>query len=61
MNKLTDAERENLEFLSDEIRHGHPVSMTDAIAAIGYQEGLRKNRQDKSLIRKLREWIWRVK
>ena len=51
-------ERDVLEALSDKVRMGEPISFFDAIAVIEYQERLRQEREENSLLSQLRSW-WR--
>jgi hypothetical protein len=51
-------ERETLEFLSDKVRKGEPISFLQAVAVINYQEQLRQEREANSLLGRLRSW-WR--
>ncbi len=53
---------EYMETISDKIRCGEPVGFLEAIAAINYQERLRREREvrrDKTLFGRLRNW-WGV-
>jgi hypothetical protein len=47
-----------LEALSDKVRMGEPIDFFDAIAVIEYQERLRQERKENSLLGQLRSW-WR--
>jgi hypothetical protein len=51
-------ERDLLEALSDKVRMGEPIDFFDAIAVIKYQERLRQERKENSLLGQLRSW-WR--
>jgi len=44
---------ERLEVISDRIRHGIPVGMVEAIAAIDYQAAMRKERENNRWHRRL--------
>ena len=48
-----------LEAISDKIRMGEPVDYLEAIAAINYQEQLRREREANSLIRRFMCGFWR--
>lgn len=45
-----------LEALSDKVRSGEPIGFLEAIAVIEYQERLRQERQEKSILGRLRAW-----
>lgn len=49
-----------LEAISDKIRSGEPVGFLDAIAAINYQEHLRRERIANSPWRRLCAWAKRL-
>ena len=43
--ELTPEQIDDLEYLSDEVRKGHPVSMMDGLVVIAYQDALKKERR----------------
>jgi len=48
---------EYLEDVSEKIRHGIPVSMTDAISAIDYQSARREFKKQNVFWRRFIRWI----
>ena len=52
---------EALEAVCDKIRSGEPVGILEALAAINYQENLRREREAKreanSLVARLKRWL----
>jgi len=48
---------EELEIISDKIRQGTPVGILDAVAAIEYQERLRREHEYNSLWNKIKRFI----
>lgn len=55
---MTDSDRiADLERISDMIRQGEPVGFFDAIAAIDYQDELRKKRETSGLWFRFKRWF----
>ena len=54
---------EALEALSDKVRQGEPIDFLGAIAVINYQENLRRERETRSIVSRLKCWLraWRTK
>ena len=48
---------ERLEEISNRIRMGTPVGVIEALEAIEYQALLRKEREEKSVIKKIKRWF----
>ena len=48
-----------LEHLSDKVRKGEPVSFLEAIAVINYQEQLRHERDARSIVGRVKRWLYR--
>jgi hypothetical protein len=48
---------ERLELISEEIRSGIPVSFMDALAAIDYQDEIKREREANKWPRRLRRWL----
>jgi hypothetical protein len=46
-------QNERLEKLSNEVRKGNPISFTEAMEVISYQEELKRNRKPKKILKQL--------
>ena len=51
---------DQLEFISDQIRQGIPVEVHEAIAALEYQAQLRREREQNSVLNRMRRWMRRT-
>lgn len=51
---------DHLEFISNQIRQGIPVGFYEAIAAIEYQEQLRREREQNSVFNRMKRWLRRA-
>lgn len=55
---MTDSDRiADLERISDMIRQGEPVGLFEALAAIDYQDELRKKRETSGLWFRFKRWF----
>lgn len=57
MTPTTKLRDETMEWLSDKVRKGEPVSFLEAIAVINYQETLRREREANSWAARVKRWI----
>ena len=48
---------DTLEALSDKVRKGEPIGILEAVAAINYQENLRREREANTLVARLKRWL----
>lgn len=51
---------DQLELISDKIRQGIPVGIYEALAAIEYQEQLRREREQNSVFNRMKRWLRRA-
>jgi hypothetical protein len=48
-----------LEALSEKVRRGEPISFSQAIAVMEYQARLQKERQERSLVKRFINWLYK--
>ena len=53
---MKNVRNERLEFLSDNVRKGIPISFTEALEVIEYQENLKTNKE-KSFFKQVLKWF----
>jgi hypothetical protein len=51
---------ERLEKLSDEVRRGNAISLTEALEVITYQEELKRNRKPKNILKQLFNKLFKI-
>lgn len=48
---------ETLEALSDKVRKGEPIGFLEAIAVVNYQVNMRREREENTLLARLKRWL----